>query len=169
MSEIHNGLDTNVHKTVTLQDLRSGIKPASRRYKKVDHDMFLQLLTLGRVTKLEDVKRVGGEIMPVTWLHELHHLLTRSDDEAAVDKEGTRIRTTENKYNPATNQYEDQEVNMKAYGYDLSRDLALYGGISAMVNPDNSAFFALAMFFSEYDWSKGFAMPLKDHKAKKDD
>jgi hypothetical protein len=31
-----------------------------------------------------------------------------------------------------------------------------------MINPENAAFFALAMFFGEHDWSRGFAMPLAE-------
>ncbi|OAG10894.1 uncharacterized protein CC84DRAFT_1173219 [Paraphaeosphaeria sporulosa] len=160
-----DGLDTNVHKVVTIQDVRDKIKPASRRYKKLeDHEIVLQALTMGQLTRLDDVKRVGGEIMPVTWLHEMHHLLTRSTDEKAVDKTGNRIRITINEYNSATNQYEDHEADEKAYGYDLARDLALHNHVNAMVNPENVAFFGLAMFFSEFDWSRGFAMPLKEPK-----
>ncbi|KAF1951649.1 hypothetical protein CC80DRAFT_597120 [Byssothecium circinans] len=158
-----DGLDADIHKTVTLQDLRNTIKPTKRRYGKKlgDRDMILKTLELGDLTKLEDIKRVGGEIMPVTWLHELHHLITRSNDAPAVDKKGNPIKITEKVYNYATNQYEDQEVNEKSYGYDLCRNLAL-NGVLGLNNPDNLAFFALAMFFGEHDWSRGFAMPLKE-------
>ncbi|KAK7187138.1 hypothetical protein DPSP01_004039 [Paraphaeosphaeria sporulosa] len=158
-----NGLDGKGHNLVTLEDQRANIKPTSKRYKKsANRERFLQLLGVGGLTKLEDIKGDGGQNMPVTWLHEMHHLLKNSDDERAVDKNGKHIKTTRRIFNVETQKYEKQEDEERAYGYALARDLALYGGLSAMINPENSAFFALAMFFSEYDWSRGFAMPLMD-------
>lgn len=82
-------------------------------------------------------------------------------DRPAVDKDGNRLKTTRSVYNVATNQYEDEEVDQKAYGYELARNLALHS-IDGMINPDNLAFFALAMFFGDYDWSRGFAMPIEE-------
>ncbi|KAF2443709.1 hypothetical protein P171DRAFT_445080 [Karstenula rhodostoma CBS 690.94] len=159
----NEGLDTNVHKTITLQDLRGSIKATNRRYRRQeDRDSVLQRIRLGTVTKLEDIKRDDGEIMPVTWMHELNHLVMLNKDQPALDREGNRLKKTGNVYNDDTNQYEDREVDELSYGYELSRNLAVHGGLSGMINPDSISFFALAMFFDEFDWSRGFAMPLKE-------
>lgn len=73
------GLDTNIHKTITLQNLRNSIKTAGKRYKKPGgRETLLQAIGIGSVTKLEDIQRDGGEIWPVTWLHELSHLAISS-------------------------------------------------------------------------------------------
>ncbi|KAL5386671.1 hypothetical protein DPSP01_004035 [Paraphaeosphaeria sporulosa] len=159
----NEGLDTNVHKTITLQDLRGTIKPTSRSYRRPENrGNVLRALHIGSVTRLEDIKNDGGEIMPVTWMHEVNHLLTTNDDQPALDKNGKRLKVTKTVYNHDTNQYEDEEKDEPSYGYELARNLATHGGASGMINPDNIAFFALAMFFNEFDWSRGFAMPFKE-------
>ncbi|KAF1965698.1 hypothetical protein BU23DRAFT_574648 [Bimuria novae-zelandiae CBS 107.79] len=156
------GLDTKVHTAITIQDLRPNIKQSVVRYGKKTgiRETIKKALDLGGVTTLENIKGDGHDTMPLTWLHEMHHLIKKSIDQPAVDEEGKKLTKAKGVYVAERSQYEEQEAEVESYGYELCRNLAREG-VRGMINPDSLAFFALAMFFDEHDWSRGFAMPLK--------
>lgn len=149
----------------------------------MDKDRTITKLEKKEITHLEDLKGDDGENMPVTWLHEMVHLMMRGmlsqpvlvintnldavvDDQPALipasgGGEATVLTKKDLVWNPTTQQREEMEVEEKAYGYERATDLARADPGLAMRNPDNIAFFAQAMYLDKFDWSRGWAMPLK--------
>jgi hypothetical protein len=55
--------------------------------------------------------------------------------------------------------FDDNGNKVKAYGWDNIVNLAKFDSDTALQTPDAYAIFANAMFFDNFDWSLGKAVP----------
>ncbi|PVH91286.1 hypothetical protein DM02DRAFT_664156 [Periconia macrospinosa] len=132
----------------TIKGFEGSIKPTNTRYGMTDK--ALDKMRLGDLIKKKDLTSIEflRDSLSLTFLHEMLHLLTDKPDQDAVDEDGNPIMDRDGK----------PELT---YGWTRCRNLATHDTQLSWGNPDNVALFALAMYFRQWDWSRGYPQPVK--------
>jgi hypothetical protein len=83
------------------------------------------------------------------------------DDEKAYDSNGNLKTKKVARWDPVSKKYEEETVHMLAFQYANCVNLAKHKPNRATLNPDSVAYFAIAMYLKNWDWSFGYAQTLK--------
>ncbi|KAF2002595.1 hypothetical protein P154DRAFT_532824 [Amniculicola lignicola CBS 123094] len=117
----------------------------------------------GTLTSIYSPPGTSGGDMIATWIHEMGHHLMGWIDEQAVNRRGKRKWKKGHDWDTRKQKWvASEKTEVLVTSWKLASQLATWDPDKAVMNPENYAFFGMAMLLDDWDWHHGgYAQPIK--------